>query len=107
MQSMTERRKHERFTLVVPAQLETASTEKTLLSVQTENIGAGGAFFRSSTLLMLGTAVKASLLLPLGAIKELQGADQVVISIAGIINRNEEGGMSMTFDKSFEILTTL
>jgi hypothetical protein len=105
MQSTTERRKHERFSLVVPAQLETTSENKTLLSLHTSNIGAGGAYFPASAPLPRGTRVKVSLLLPLKKIKKLHDANHAVIIITGTIVRSEAAGMSMTFDKPFEIMT--
>ena len=102
--STVERRKHQRFPLKLPAQLQITTDEKEVWSLQTANISGGGAFFRVSTPLPFGTPVKLCLILPLNKIKELRDMGQAILNITGMIVRSEEAGMSMKFDKHFEIL---
>ena len=101
---MKERRKHERFSLEVSAEIETAGNSKEIIALLTADISAGGAFLKTSKPLPPGTQVNIKLVIPLEKIKMLRDAQHAIISAQGTIVRSTDDGMSVSFDKQFHIL---
>ena len=101
---MKERRKHERFSLEVSAEIETGGNSKEIIALMTADISAGGAFLKTSKPLPPGTQVTINLVLPLDKIKLLRDSEHAVISATGTIVRTNGEGMSISFNQQFQIL---
>lgn len=103
---MEERRQLERFDLRLPAEIEVVSRvpglEKEKLSLQTENICSGGAFFHTPHPLPEGTQVKIDMLLNFHRLKTIEKR-RPLIKVKGSVLRSEPMGMAIQFDKGYEI----
>jgi len=103
---MKERRKLERFQLKLPAEIEVVSRvaglEKEKLSLQTENICSGGAFFYTSNPLPEGTQVKIDMLLNFHRLKTIENR-RPLIKVKGSVLRSEYTGMAIQFGNGYEI----
>ena len=103
---MKERRKLERFQLRLPAEIEVVSRvpglEKEKLTLQTDNICSGGAFFHTPTPLPEGTQVKIDMLLNFHRLKTIEKR-RPLIKVKGNVLRSEAIGMAIQFDNGYEI----
>jgi len=97
---MEERRKLERFSLSLPAKLETP--EGSLL-LYTSNVSSDGAFFPTVKPLPAGTSVRISLALSSPQSKSL-GDITSLVEITGKVCRSEHGGMAVVFDSRYKII---
>jgi hypothetical protein len=104
--NMKERRKLERFSFEVPAQIEgvIAGKGKEVLDLSTSDICAGGAFFRTTNPLPKGTRVKMELILPLDRLKELVGHKRVQVKVNGTVLRSGSTGMAICFSEDYQIM---
>jgi hypothetical protein len=101
---MNERRKLERFDLRVPAKIEVVGQDygtKTL-NLFTKNICAGGAFFNSAKSLPQNTKVAVELVLDFRGLKN-HVSRWTKINVSGSVLRSEPTGMTISFDKEFNI----
>ncbi|UCF84455.1 MAG: hypothetical protein JSV50_02155 [Desulfobacteraceae bacterium] len=103
---MKERRQLERFQLRLPAEIEVASRvpglEKEKLSLQTENICSGGAFFYTLSLFPEGTQVRIAMRLNFRRLRNIEKRCPL-INVSGSVLRSEPAGMAIRFDKGYEI----
>ena len=103
---MEERRWLERFDLRLPAEIEMVSRvpglNKEKLSLQTENICSGGAFFNTPNPLPKGTQVKIDMLLNFHRLKTIENR-RPLIKVKGSVLRSEPEGMAIRFDRGYEI----
>lgn len=91
----------ERFSLNLPSLLWTGNGHKEhKIETQTENVCAGGAFFKAEQTLPVGTDVKIDMLIPLDRLKSL-------IKVSGTVIRVDKTGMAIRFDKDYQILSLL
>ena len=103
---MKERRKLERFDLRLPAEIEVVSRvpglKKEKLSVQTENVCSGGAFFRTPNPLPEETQVKIDMRLNFQGICNMEKS-RPLVKVRGSVLRSTPMGMAIQFDKGYEI----
>ena len=100
---MEERRRFERFSINLPARLETIiSDKKQIFELKTSNISASGAFFDTKSPFFEGTRFKLSLTAQSERIKELTGA-QSFIECEGVVIRSTPVGIAICFDKDCQI----
>ena len=99
-----EKRKMERFALKFPALLSMTdeSGRPRALEVMISDICAGGAFFKTSAPLSVGTRVKMDLILPLDKFKTGKQV-KTHIDVSGSVIRTESQGMAVCFDKKYYI----
>ena len=93
-------RRLERFSLKLPATIETVSDteehDKEVLNLLTANICSGGAFFHTDQPLPKGTSVKIDFVLSIDELKKLEGKQ-------AFINRADSNGMAICFGRDYAI----
>jgi len=103
---MKERRKLERFQLRLPAKIEVVSrvpgSEKEKLTLKTENICSGGAFFHTPNPLPEGTQVKVDMRLNFYRLRNIENR-RPLVKVKGSVLRSEPTGMTIQFDKGYVI----
>ena len=102
---IVEKRKLERFDLNIPAKVQVVSGgEKEEMKLTTRNICSGGAFFRTTQPLPVGTEITIDLVLPLGKFQKLKDIKkQVSINLTGKVLHAETTGMGVCFDEEYQI----
>jgi hypothetical protein len=102
---MFERRKIERFQLILPVRLATTSSDrkKEVLELQTNNISARGAFLKTDHLLPEGTTVQIDFILSVAKLMKPIGVFGFV-KVKGSILRSGSGGIAVCFNDDYEIL---
>lgn len=104
---MGDRRKIERFKLRLPARLDVLGryedVQQATLSLETDNICSGGAYFTTLSPLPQGTSVKIDLLLDFERLQTPQHL-RPRIKVNGKVLRSERTGMAVRFDKSYQII---
>ena len=104
---MGDRRKIERFKLRLPARLEVVGryedVQQATLSLETDNVCSGGAYFTILNPLPQGTSVKIDLLLDFDRIVTPRHM-RPLIKVKGNVVRSERTGMAVRFDKSYQII---
>ncbi len=102
---IVEKRKLERFDLNIPAKIQVVSGgEKEEMKLTTRNICSGGAFFRTTQPLPVGTEITIDLVLPLGKFQKLKDIKkQVSINLTGKVLHAETTGMGVCFDEEYQI----
>jgi len=103
---MFEKRRLERFDLVLPATIEFINEHhnERMINLVTTNVCSGGAYFYTNQPLPKGTQVKIDLVLPLDKLRKLQKEHkQALIKVTGKVLRTESEGMAICFDEHYEI----
>jgi c-di-GMP-binding flagellar brake protein YcgR len=102
---MVERRKYERYDLVVPEAIETLArtAAKRKISLKTVNVSAGGAYFRTDAILAEGTKVRLELRLSYDSQHKLKNPRNARIRILGTVMRCQIGGMAICFSEDYVI----
>jgi hypothetical protein len=103
---MAEKRRLERFDLVMPAAIEFVNEHhnERIINLLTTNICSGGAYFHTNQPLPEGTQVKLDLVLPLENLRKLKKEHKkAFIKVTGKVLRTEEEGMAICFDKDYQI----
>lgn len=103
---MGERRRLERFDLVMPAVIELINErqDERMIHLLTTNICSGGAYFHTNQPLPEGTQVKIDLVLPLENLVKLKKEHKkAFIKVTGKVLRTESEGMVICFDKDYQI----
>ena len=102
---IVEKRKLERFDLNIPAKIQVVSGgEKEEMKLTTSNICSGGAFFRTTQPLPVGTEITIDLVLSLGKFQKLKDIKkQVSINLTGKVLHAETTGMGVCFDEEYQI----
>lgn len=106
MADRKERRKLQRFTLEIPAKIEVigAGKQRGKIELLTDNICAGGAFFKTPRPLPEGTQVKIDMVLPLEHLKRLsEKYSRAYIKVSGTVLRTDPSGMAVSFDEDYEL----
>ncbi len=102
--SVENKRTMERFDLNLPAYLTRSSQQgsEETIELETSDICAGGAFFRTDKPLPIGTEVDVDVVLPLDELKKLRG-DKVLIKVSGSVVRIDDEGIAVSFDKKYSL----
>jgi len=103
---MAERRRLERFDLVLPAAIKFMyfDHKERMINLLTTNICSGGAYFHTTQPLPKGTQVKIDLVLPLDKLRKLKKEHkEAYIKITGTVLRAESEGMAICFEKAYQI----
>jgi hypothetical protein len=101
-----ERRRLERFNLEVPARIEILTREEhnpEILELNTKDVSAGGAYFRTKKALPEGTRVRIDIILPLDRLRKLKDTCKGLIKVTGTVLRSEPTGMAVSFDEGYLI----
>ena len=102
---MEEQRQFERFTLTIPARMETiTSGKKQVFELKTRDISSSGAFIYTPEPFPEGARYKLDMTVPSEKIKELTGV-KTLIECEGIIVRSTPGGVAICFDRECQILS--
>lgn len=107
MQSL-ERRKLERFDLSIPAKIRFAVTgrKQEEIGLTTINICSGGAFFKTTQPLPVGTKVDVDLTLPLDTLKNIKDIKKKLsINVSGKVLHIEPTGMGVGFDAKYQLFS--
>ena len=102
---MDEQRKHERFSLVIPTRLilSNDNLDAEVIEINTCNICAGGAYFKSNQTIPEGTRVNMDFVLPIENLARMLGVNSFV-KIKGKVIRVDVEGVAVSFDKNYEIM---
>lgn len=99
-----EKRNMERFGLKLSAMVTgLGDSDNYPLELTTNDICAGGAFFKTDNPLPVGADVKIDLTLPWDKFKDLK-ANEIRVKVTGAVLRSTPEGMAVVFDKGFEIV---
>ncbi len=102
---MKERRKYERFQLILPARMHLIALEKKqIFDLHTKDISAAGVFLHTAEQFSEGTRFHLEMTVPSERIKELTGA-QSLINVEGTVVRSTPTGVAICFDGECQILT--
>lgn len=102
---MDERRKLERFNLVIPTRLVLTNNNKEaeVFEINTCNISAGGAFFKTTHGIPKGMLVNLNFVLPIENLARILGVTSFV-KIKGKIIRVDMEGIAVSFERNYEIM---
>jgi hypothetical protein len=106
---MLEKRRLERFDLKLPATIEFINDDRKekVLSLLTENVCSGGAYFHTIQPLPKGTQVMIDLVLPLDRLRTLKKEHKrAYIKVTGRVLRSESEGMAICFDEDYHITSS-
>lgn len=99
-----EKRTMERFGLQLSALITGLGADhESPVELTTNDICAGGAFFKTDNPLPVGSDVSINLVLPLDKFQELK-ASEIKVKVTGLVLRSTPEGMAVVFDKGFEIV---
>lgn len=103
--SQGERRAQERFDLKIPAILKAeGAVKEEEYNLQTTDISADGAFFRTSRALPPGISIKIILHLSLDRLKQFKNpSGSVRIRVNGTVLRNTAAGLAVRFAEDYEM----
>ncbi len=105
MSKKDNKRRYERFPLELEAKLviQDKKGKKTLSSLHTKNVSAGGVLIKTGESLPKGLNLDMTLVLPLDKLDKAD-TDELNINISGKVIRLEQQGIIIEFDKSFSII---
>jgi len=100
-----EKRKMERFDLKLSTKLSWAGKNKEQESIElmTSDICAGGAYFKTQNLLLIGTNVELIIKFPLDKFKNIKSKASYFI-LSGSVIRVDQLGFAICFDRKYKIL---
>ena len=102
---MKERRRFERFSLTLPARMETINSgKKQVFEFKTRDISSSGVFIFTPEQFSEGDRFKLNLILSSDKIKKLTGAKSL-IECEGSIIRSTPSGVAICFDTDCQILS--
>jgi len=102
---MKERRKYERFQLVLPTKMEMiAKGKRKIFNLQTKNISAAGAFLSTKEQFPSGTRCQLEVTITSKSIKEMTGS-QGHIEVKGVVVHSTPDGVAICFDGDCQILS--
>jgi len=102
---MDDRRKQERFNLIVPTRLVLTNNEQDseVIEINTSNISAGGVYFKTQQSIPEGTQVSMSFVLPIEKLARVLGANSFV-KIKGRVVRVDMEGVAVSFKGDYKIM---
>jgi hypothetical protein len=102
---LKDRRQFERFSLTLPARMETiTSGKKQVFELKTRDISSSGAFINTAEQFSEGERFKLNLVASSEKIKKLTGAKSL-IECEGNIIRSTPAGVAISFDKDCQVLS--
>ena len=104
---MDEKRRIERYELDAPAQIvmQTEEGDREVVDLQTRDISAGGAFFRTDRDIAEGARISAEVVITIDKFKELTGTDsRFRLKVSGTVVRSIAGGVAVRFDRNYEMV---
>ena len=102
---MDERRKFERFSLVLPTRIVLTNNDQDeeVFEINTCNICAGGAYFKTKYKIPEGTKVTLNFVLPLEKICRVLGVSSY-LKTKGEVIRVDLEGIAVNFDGDYKFL---
>jgi hypothetical protein len=102
---MDDRRKLERFNLIFPTRLVITShiNGEEVFEINTCNICAGGAYFKTKYIIKKGSKVTLHFVLPIEKCVRDLGANSY-LTIEGEVTRAERDGIAIVFNGKYKIL---
>ena len=102
---MKERRKYERFQLVLPSKMEMITEGKRqIFNLKTKDISASGVFLNTKEQFPEGTRCQLELTIESKRIQELTGS-QSYVKVEGVVVRSTPDGVAICFDGECQILS--
>ncbi len=100
----TEKRQLERFKLQLLSHITVRGKDKDIKTIKllTQDVSSGGALFKTSDPLSVGTRVDLDIVIKIDRLKDITG-NAALVNLTGTIIRTHEEGMAICFDKDFEI----
>jgi len=105
---MGNKRKFKRYDIEVPARIEVTASRrgKEVFDLQTANVSAKGALFRTMESLPEGTKFKADIFIPLDEVKDSSDSgNTLIIKVTGQVLRSGPSGMAVCFNDDYRIMT--
>ncbi|MCF8069457.1 MAG: PilZ domain-containing protein [Desulfobacterales bacterium] len=101
---MTDQRQMERFNIKIPTMLKVEHKNPSDESIQlvTVNACAGGAYFKTSYPIAVGTPVSLTMLIPLDKLN-MPKNNKTQVDITGDVIRCDKNGIAISFHKNFKI----
>ena len=103
---MEERRKLERFELIVPARLLVKSGTNKIeeYHLSTRDLSSAGAYLYSFQALPEGACVRMEFLIPFDALEKIAGdKGRAKVRVKGQVIRSSSDGMAVRFDSKYKI----
>ena len=107
---MTDKRKFERFGITVPAKMVVTTPDGAIATfqVETNNLSAGGTFFKLSDPLPEGSVVKIEIALAFDELKtQTDPRGSLILETTGHVLRADAEGVAIRFDENFEFKARL
>jgi hypothetical protein len=102
---MKERRRFERYSLTLPARLESDGGAGGIPEgLMTSNISAGGAYVMMTEPLTQGMEVRMEVILPFNNLKKVKVEKDACVMITGTVVRAEEAGIAVQFNDDCSIM---
>ena len=105
MMAIQEKRKMERFELRIFSKIRLKSNWHNIdtIELNTKNICANGAYFKTSNPLPVGTPVSLSMKLEINS--ELKPTSNLMsVEVSGKVIRSEKDGMAIRFENSYKMM---
>ncbi len=99
--SSENQRRMARFDLELPSEISLSDGHR-IMELETTDICAGGAYFKTDRILPEGTEVNLQLVIPLDDLKKLKGK-RTLVQVSGVVIRTGDGGMAIRFDKRYKM----
>jgi hypothetical protein len=99
-----EKRNTDRFSLELPTSLIVYNGDRKQepIKLKTNNVSGGGAFFKTSKLLSVGTKIDMKMIVSLERLKKFR-KKKSLINISGSVIRTDDKGFAICFDENYTI----
>ena len=105
---MTEKRLFERFDIHVPVKMEIPDRQEIQgpVTIETNNLSAGGIFFQTDRTLPAGAHVKMEITLRFDELKTDEDPDgSFIIAVTGYVQRSGPAGTAICFHNDYDVST--
>lgn len=94
----------ERFKLQLLSNITVRGKDKDIKTIRllTRDVCSGGAFFKTTDPLTVGTKVDLDLIIKIDRLKDIIG-NSALVNLTGTIIRTHKDGMAICFDEDFKI----
>jgi hypothetical protein len=102
---MTERRKLERYNLIIPTRIVISNNSKEgeVFEINTCDISAKGAYFKTKQKIKKGSKVALNFVLPVNKLAEVMGVNSYV-KVKGEVVRVDMEGIAVSFSGNYKIM---
>ena len=105
---MKERRRFERYSLTLPAHLESDDgVGRVPEGLMTSNISAGGAYVMTTEPLRQGMEIRMEIILPFNNLKKVKVERDACVMITGRVVRAEADGIAVQFNDDCSIMPVI